>query len=216
MEQLHIELQTPSSNTHFFLQMKLPKKITPLYPCWIAWKVGIIYYTRSLSVIPTGTARLSGASCCAVDPTSCRGVGHGRYMAHDASAFGSHHGWMEGSPKRGWRMDLDWNRELTGNQTDFFYSRWLADMACHESKHAIGGLEVDLTEGILIFKNKMIQVCWYNVIYVMHVYNCIYIYIIYHIVYIYIFVPKTRCFTSCFPNSCLLIYEHLKKQHVVP
>lgn len=40
---------------------------------------------------------LPGAPCSTIDPTSCRGAGDGRYMAHDASAFGSHHGekWMD-------------------------------------------------------------------------------------------------------------------------
>lgn len=66
---------------------------------YIVWKV------PSLPVLYNGvTTALPGAPCSTIDPTSCRGAGDGRYMAHDASAFGSHHGekWMDLKyPKRG-------------------------------------------------------------------------------------------------------------------
>lgn len=102
--------------THVFNRWK-PTKITQPYRCCI---------------LPP-----QGAPCSTIDPTSCRGAGHGRYMAHDASAFGSHHGWMDLKyPKRG--MKGGWPKKAREQLIKRLFNRWLVDMrnVNHESKQA--------------------------------------------------------------------------------
>lgn len=91
-------------------------KITQPYPRCIAFQ-GMLY-TRSRSRLQRCfLPALPGAPCCTIDPTSCRGAGDGRYMAHDASAFGSHHGekWMDLKyPKKGMK-EVDQKKQGTIN-----------------------------------------------------------------------------------------------------